>query len=87
LNEYEEKREISSGWSWFLVVALAGLIIAWGLFCFVLIKDGPRRWNFGALPDTPGQSIYSSKQAPEEAAPPRQVAPLPEARPRKGGAK
>jgi len=85
--EDEEKHEISLGWSWFLVAALSGLIVAWGVFCYVFVKDGPRRWSFGALPDTPSQSIYSSEQAPERASPPRQVAPLPEARPWKGGEK
>jgi hypothetical protein len=87
MNEYEEQHGISSGWSWFLVAALSGLILAWGLFCFLLVKEGPRRWNFDALPDTPSQSIYSSQQTPEEAAPPRQVAPLPEAKPWKGAGK
>ena len=85
--EDEEKHEVSLGWSWFLVLALAGLIVAWGAFCFVLVRDGPREWNFGALTDTPSQSIYSSEQAPESASPPRQVAPLPEAKPWKGSGK
>ena len=85
--EEEEKREVSAGWSWLMVMALASLIIAWGAFCFLLVRDGPRQWDFGALTDTPSQSIYSSEQTPEKAAPPPQVAPLPEARPWKGGEK
>jgi hypothetical protein len=47
------------------------------------VKDGPRRWNYGTLPDAPSQSIYSTEAASENTIPPRQVAPLPEAKPRK----
>jgi hypothetical protein len=81
MNEYEEKHEIGSMWSWVLVVLLCAVILAWGLTIHALVKDGPREWNFGTLPDAPSQSIYSTEETPEKAIPPRQVAPLPEAKP------
>jgi hypothetical protein len=83
MKEYEEDHEIGSIWSWALVVILCALILAWGFTIHAVVKDGPREWNFGTLPDAPSQSIYSTEEAPEKAVPPRQVAPLPEAKPRK----
>ena len=83
MKEYEENREISSIWSWALVVICCAFILAWGGMNYALVKDGPREWNFGTLPDAPSQSVYSTEQAPEKAIAPRQVEPLPEAKPRK----
>ena len=87
MQEYEENREISPGWSWAILVIFCALIVAWGLLNWALIKDGPRDWDFGALPDAPSASIYSTGQTPEKATPPQQIAPLPEARPREQGPK
>ena len=87
MKGYEEEHEVGAGWSWFLVALLAGLVLAWGLFCFKLVKDGPRRWNFGELPDAPSQSVYSTQEPSPNAAPPPQSPQLPEAEPWKGAAK
>ena len=67
---------------WVLVLALSAGIIVWGLANFLLVRDAPRRWDYGALPDAPGQSIYSSEAAPPGALVPRQVPALPEAVPK-----
>ena len=67
MQEYEENRQISPGWSWAIIGVFCALIIAWGLVNWALIKDGPRDWDFGALPDAPSASIYSTEQAPEKA--------------------
>jgi len=81
MKEYEENREIGSMWSWALVLLLCAFILVWGFAIHALVKDRPRDWNYGTLPDAPSQSIYSTEQAPEKTVPPRQVAPLPEAKP------
>ena len=80
MEDYEENREIGSMWSWTLVMILCAFIITWGFVIHALVKDGPREWNYGTLPDAPSQSIYSTEEASEKAIPPRQVAPLPEAK-------
>jgi len=87
MKEYEESREMSPGLSWAIIVMLCVLILAWGFVNWALVKDQPRKWDFGALPDAPSESIYSTGQAPELAAPPRQIQPLPEAHPLEQGPK
>jgi hypothetical protein len=76
------------GWGWLVVILISALIIGWGLLNFAIIKDPPRTWHFGALPDAPGQSIYSTQEPPSAATAPPQIPPLPEAKPREksGGA-
>jgi hypothetical protein len=72
-------------WGWLVVILVCALVVAWGLVNFFLVKDGPRTWHFGTLPDAPSESIYSSRETPEAANPPRQIPPLPEAQPKKTG--
>ena len=78
---FEEYRGISMFWSWTLIVVLCAAILLWGLMNYALVRDTPRQWDFGILPDAPGQSIYSSAQTPRKGPAPPQLAPLPEARP------
>jgi len=86
MKEYEENREIGSTWSWTLMMLFCASILTWGFAIYALVKDGPREWNYGTLPDAPSQSIYSTEEESERANPPRQVAPLPEAKPRRPAA-
>lgn len=76
--QYEEHREIGSGWSWTILILLCIVLVAWGVFNYLKIADAPRQWDLGALRDVPAQSIYSSSQPVPGAAVPRQIAPLPE---------
>jgi len=47
--------------SWVLILTLALLFVAWGLFIFFTVGDkGPPSWNFGAVGDVPGESRYST---------------------------
>ena len=62
-------------WGWVVVILVAALVIAWGLLAFVLVPDVPRTWHMGALPDAPGESVYSTNPPPREAAPPPQIPP------------
>ena len=72
-------REGLIGWAILLGVCVA--LILWGLLNYTVIKDRVRTWDFGALPDLPSQSVYSSATPPKGRHPPRQIAPLPEAQP------
>lgn len=76
-HEHEEETRISGFWSWAIILAFCACIVGWGLFNFYLIPDRPRQWNFHSLPDTPGASIYSTGQTPQEANAPSQIAPVP----------
>ena len=82
MSTFEENREISLPLSWILVLAMCALILAWGILQYFFVRDPPsRQWDFGSLPETPAESIYSSRPSPPAAANvPRQIPSLPEAR-------
>jgi hypothetical protein len=82
-SEFEEENgELSSFWSWIIMVAVCIVIVGWGIFNYLSIPDQARKWDIGALRDVPGQSIYSTA-APKvnESSVPIQVQPLPEGTP------
>ena len=68
-------------YAWAVVIGLCVAIILWGLLHYALIRDRVRAWDFGALPDVPSESVYSSAKPPAGQPAPRQIAPLPEATP------
>lgn len=81
--EYEEyeiesrPRGPAAGWIVLLLVCLT--LLAWGLGIFHFVPDVPRRWDFGARPDVPGESIYSTQATPHATPAPSQLTPLPKA--------
>ena len=77
MREYEEHHDLSAKWGWALVVALCLALIGWGLVNYALVKDAPRQWNYGALPEPPASSVYTTSQPPAKTPPPRQLAPVP----------
>jgi hypothetical protein len=86
-TDYEERRIVKPWKAWGMLIALCGLIVAWGLLNYAIIPDrtaegqAHRQWDYGVLPDAPGQSVYSSEQTPTTLTPPRQFSPLPETEP------
>ncbi len=80
---YEESREVGSFTSWLILIGFCLFLFAWGFLIFFAIKDTPRKWDFGVLPDTPAESIYSTEKSPTTTTPPRQLPELPEAVPMK----
>lgn len=60
------------------------ILIGFALFVFVFgmsvhhrIPETEPEWNFEVLPDTPGESVYSTMPPPMDHPVPRQVRPLP----------
>jgi hypothetical protein len=46
---------------WLIVCAMAVLFTLYGFLAFFVIGDkGPPDWDYGALPDVPAQSAYST---------------------------
>ncbi len=46
---------------WIIVSGIALLFVIYGLFAFFVIGDNqPAEWDFGAVKDTPGESVYST---------------------------
>lgn len=81
MSQEDEHPLISESTGWWLVMVLCLAIVVVGLLIYKSIPDAPRDWDFGALPDAPGQSVYSTQATPLTATPTRQLPMLPEARP------
>jgi len=71
--------------SWAIVIVFSLGVLGWGLANFLFIRDRPREWDFGALRDVPGQSIYSVDRTPAGTHAALQLPALPEAVPWKPG--
>ena len=64
--EMKGSRPLGQRWAWLIIIVLCAAIVGWGLVNYKLISDAPRQWDFGLLPQVPGQSIYSSSQPAED---------------------
>jgi hypothetical protein len=64
-KEYEEQTIISSVASWIILIVFPIIILSWGMFVKMIVATGPAHWDFGILPDTPSQSIYSTAEPPK----------------------
>jgi hypothetical protein len=74
-----KKRLSPAGQMWVVVLAICVALVSWGLVHWTFVRDAPRSWSYGTLPDLPGESAYSSEGMPFDKAVPIQVHPLPEA--------
>lgn len=86
--KYEEHREFPLYLGWAILLALSIGLVAWCMVLMMLIPDVPRQWDFGQLPDVPGESVYSTLPPPVTPVLPdipRNMPPLPEARRAKEG--
>ena len=83
MERYEEYTELSSRVSWIVLILFSLFILGWGMLLMCMVMDAPRAWDFGILPDTPGESIYSTVSVAGAKRPVIQVAPLPDALPSK----
>jgi hypothetical protein len=62
------KRKGAMWKSWALVWGLALAFLLYGLLMFVIIGDkGPPDWDFNAVEDIPGKSVYSTSPEPGDA--------------------
>ena len=77
-KEYEEQTMISSLASWIILIAAASLIMGWGMFVEMIVGVQPSHWDFGVLPDTPSQSVYSTSLPPPDVNVPYQIHRIPD---------
>ena len=89
---YEEYTPATPLAGWAILLGVSFAVLGLGMFLHAKIPDTPRKWDFGALPDTPAESVYSTARpvpvirslAPLEVeGVPRMLAPLPWAKPLK----
>jgi hypothetical protein len=87
-KQREEKKEIwrtfleyktlPAFWGWALLIALSAALIMFGMWAHFIVPDEPRTWSYGALPDTPAESVYSTNEPPKGIKPRQVISPLPE---------
>lgn len=77
-QDYEFRTTIAQHSAWIFILLFAASIIMFGVTVHMLIPDTPREWNFGTMPDAPGESVYSTGTPGMEGNPPRQLEKLPE---------
>jgi hypothetical protein len=78
MSGFEHYRDSGPKTGWWILIVFTAVILATGMLVHHAIMDGPRQWDFGAVPDAPGETVYSMRM-PGRGAAPRQMAPLPEA--------
>lgn len=75
--EEEESREIAPLRAWIFVLVLSALLVGWGLLNYKMIPERQREFDYGVLPDTPAQSVYSTGRPPAPPVAPDQLPRLP----------
>ncbi len=76
MNEFEFRKKSDPRWSWPILVGFTAFILWSGMSIHHMIPDAPRQWDFGALPEAPGASLYSTKPMKDGPAL-QQIEPLP----------
>lgn len=84
MKQYEEYSVLPPPWGWIIIALLCLALIGWGLVNYGLVRDRPRQWDYGTLPEAPASSVFTEVEPAQQGAAPRQIEPLPGARPLKG---
>ena len=65
-REFPKQNRRTNLRGWIIVIAMAVMFVAWGLFIFFTVGDkGPPSWDFGVIRDVPGESPYSTERPPK----------------------
>jgi len=59
MNDSEEHHEWKTSSGWIFLFALSGSLFLL-MFVLMLIPEVPRHWDFGTVPFTPAESVYST---------------------------
>jgi hypothetical protein len=74
LEEYEPAKPF---WGWIIVIVLSVLTLSWGMITHMAVPDVERHWDFGSVPDAPGESAFSTVPPPRAPEVPLQIELLP----------
>jgi hypothetical protein len=72
-HQYEEYKPVGRVWTWLAILLLAVITLSWGMVTHMAVPDVPRYWDFGAVPDAPGESPFSTAPPPRAKAAPPQI--------------
>lgn len=81
-KNYVEYKIFAQFWGWIILIFISFGILLFAHLMHLIVPDIPRQWDFGQKPQTPAESVFSTRLPPSQSAPGLQlVVPLPEARP------
>ncbi|MEN6623061.1 MAG: hypothetical protein ABFD50_16125 [Smithella sp.] len=81
-KHYVEYKTFSQFWGWIVLIIVSVGILGFAHLIHYIVPDVPRQWDFGQKPQTPAESVFSTRMPPGQPAPGmRLVIPLPEALP------
>jgi hypothetical protein len=72
-RQYEEYKPIRQIWAWPAIILLSIMTMGWGMVMHMAVPEVVRHWDFGVLPDTPGQSAYATLPPPDRKVVPPQI--------------
>lgn len=78
MPKFEEYKVLTPFWGWVILWGLSLFIIGYGMMLHVLVREGPRHWEFYSVPTTPAESEYSTRPPPASTSRHMQIEPLPE---------
>lgn len=76
-EKYEEYNVLPQFQGWVVLIVLSLFLIGTGMLTHFIVRDVPRWWDFGQMPDIPGQSPFSTIEPSKHISPPSQLTPLP----------
>jgi len=71
--QFEEDKTVRPIWGWIIVIVLSILTLVWGMITHMAVPDVQRHWDFGVVPDAPGESAFSTVAPPRERTAPLQI--------------
>ena len=79
---FDEDKELPHPWEWVIIILFSASIVGFGLLVYRFVPEGSRYWDLGQLPDTPGESIYSTEVPRTSRKVPPQIQAWPESQPK-----
>lgn len=81
-KHYVEYKTFSQFWGWIILIVISVGILAFAHLIHLIVPDVPREWDFGQKPQTPAESVFSTRMPPAHPGPGlKLIMPLPEGRP------
>lgn len=77
MHDFEECNILPRVWGWIVLFFICAVLIGYGLLAHAVVRDVPRNWDFGQLPDFPSQHPFSTYEPDNRSPIPEQLPPLP----------
>ena len=62
--QLEEYKPLQPIWGWIIIIVISVLTLSWGMITHMAVPEVVRQWDFGTVPDAPGESAFSTVPPP-----------------------